>query len=336
MERPNCRDVNLVLPVAVEKGFHALLNSKDPCIVYFARRDLASEEVGAVEHLWHVKSANLILRKQQSEGFWTWPNPHAKVKSPMQDYDQLETYRRLGQLVEKYGMNRTHPAIKRAADFLFGKQTEEGDFRGIYGRQYTPNYTAGITELLIKAGYGDDPRIEKTFNWLLKIRQEDGGWAIPMRTTKQKIPGRPLHFVITSPTTLSPDIERSHLVTGVVLRAFAAHEHLRMSAEAREAAELLTPRLFKKDDYVDREAPEFWARVTFPFWFTDIVSVLDSLSFMGSEPMRDEHVEHALGWLLKRQSKTSLFNLKLLKTGDHLLKYWVTLAICRVLRRYQC
>jgi hypothetical protein len=36
--------------------------------------------------------------------------------------------------------------------------------------QYTPNYSAAIMELLIKAGYSTDVRTEKGFQWLLSIR----------------------------------------------------------------------------------------------------------------------------------------------------------------------
>jgi hypothetical protein len=271
------------------------------------------------------------------EGSWRYPDPRAKQRSPLQDYDQLETYRRLGQLVEKHGMNRAHPAIELCAEFLFGKQTEEGDFRGIYGRQYTPNYTAGILELLIKAGYADDARTERVFRWLLSTRQEDGGWAIPLRTAGWNYQRGGTHSAIGSRATISPDPSRasSHLVTGVVLRAFAAHPEYRMRTEARNTAEFLTSRFFRRDAYVDRGAPEYWERVAFPFWFTDIVSALDSISLIGRTPIRNEETTRALSWLLKRQSANGLFDLKLLKTGDPMLKYWVALAVCRILKRYQ-
>ena len=48
--------------------------------------------------------------------------------------------------------------------------------------QYSTTYSPAIMELLIKAGYDNDPRILKGFDWLLSIRQDDGGWALPFRT----------------------------------------------------------------------------------------------------------------------------------------------------------
>ena len=56
--------------------------------------------------------------------------------------------------------------------------------------------------------------------WLLSMRQDDGGWAIPTRT-----PGLSLNVMLTARETFEPDRSRpsSHLVTGFVLRALAAH-----------------------------------------------------------------------------------------------------------------
>jgi len=257
--------------------------------------------------------------------------------SPLQDYDQLETYRRLGQLVEEYGFSRVHNAIEKAAEFLFERQTEAGDFRGIYGRQYTPNYTGGILELLVKTGYGQDPRVEKAFRWLLNVRQKDGGWAIPFRTSKAQFTSRATHHAIRAEEPLEPDLTRpsSAMVTGIVLRAFAAHERHRRSLAAHRAADLLHPRFFKRDTYIDRGTPEYWERVTFPFWFTDIVSALDSLSKLEPKPVFNAKVAQALLWLRGRQTKSGLFELNLLKTGDPMLRYWESLAVCRVLLRYQ-
>jgi hypothetical protein len=52
--------------------------------------------------------------------------------------------------VEFYGLNKKHAAIKKAAEYLFLFQTNEGEFRGMYGNQYSPNYSASITEFLIR------------------------------------------------------------------------------------------------------------------------------------------------------------------------------------------
>jgi len=305
-----------------------LINSGNEAVIYFTRRDLLGEGVPSVETLWRLPQAEKMLRRQRDDGSWKYPGGNKDVRS-QENYDQLETYRMLGEMVEKYCFNDASPAIRAAAEFIFGFQTEEGDFRGIYGNQYTPNYSAGIMELLIKSGYGDDPRIERGFEWLLSIRQEDGGWAIPIRTLGMK-----LDTIAVGSDLVEPDRSKpfSHLVTGVVLRAFAAHPRYRRTKEARVAGELLASSLFKRDGYPDRATPEYWTRVAFPFWFTDIISALDSLSYLGLTG-EDPRISDALDKLGERQREDGLFELKLLKIKDKDLKFWICLAICRLLNR---
>lgn len=311
-----------------------LMQSGYEPVVYFTRRDLLELPVPAIAVLWSSREPSAILKLQQRDGRWRYPaGGDARIRS-RKGYDQLETYRRLGQLVEKFGFNRSHPAISKAASFLFGQQTDEGDFRGIYGRQYSPNYTAGIMELLIKAGYSEDSRIAAGFEWLFSIRQRDGGWAIPFRTVSGRASWATIVSAMRAPT-MKPDLAKpsSHLVTGVVLRAFAAHARLRRSEEARVGGELLASRIFKEDTYVDRKATSFWKSVSFPFWFTDVVSALDSLSWLGMT-RRDRRIARALEWLKSRQSTNGRFRVKLLRTGDSRLDYWVCLATSRVFKRF--
>lgn len=306
----------------------ALLASGSPAIEYFIRRDLLGAKVKPIETLWGLPCVERIFRKQQRDGSWKYHSGNTRMRSE-EDYTQIETYRILGELVEKYGLNRRHLQIEMAAEFLFRCQTAEGDFRGIYGPLYSPNYSAGIMELLIKAGYSDDPRIEKGFTWLLSMRQDDGGWAIPMRTVSASY-----KTSVASGAAIKPDRARpfSHLVTGVVLRAFAAHPRYRSSKDARDAGALLASRFFRRDPYPDRSAPEYWGRVSYPFWFTDIVSALDSLSLM-SFSKANAQIARALEWLRDRQDRNGLFRLKLLRDKDKDLIYWVCLAVCRIFER---
>lgn len=307
-----------------------LLSCSNPAIEYFTRRDLLDEQVEPISELWDIKDALKILKKQQDDGSWKYPSKIRRDLRSREDYDQFETYKTLGLLVEKYGLNRDHHQIQKAADYLFSCQTPEGDFRGIYGNQYAPTYSPAIMELLIKAGYGNDKRIEKGFQWLLSMRQEDGGWIIPFRTT-----GMNLKEALMANEPDLPDRSRpfSHLVTGMVLRAFAAHPKYRKFKEAGKAAELLVSRFFIADKYPDRKGKEYWERVSYPFLFTDIISAMDSLSFLGFT--RENHdIQDGLDFLSNRQNDEGLFDLKIVRGSDKDLKYWICLAICRLFKRY--
>jgi len=304
--------------------------SKNQAIRYFSRRDLLEEEVEGTENLLQLPQVRKTLSRQLANGAWKYPGSGKAHLRDAEDYNQLETFRILSELVEEYAMDKRHPTIEKAANYLFSRQTDEGDFRGIYGTQYTPNYSAAIMELLIKAGYAADPRIENGFQWLLSIRQNDGGWAIPLRTARIK-----LNTGILKAATLEPNKARpfSHLVTGVVLRAFAAHEKYRHSEVARTAGELLASRFFEKDAYPDRQSVDFWLKFSYPFWFTDLLSSLDSLSLMGFT-VDNPQIAKAHDWFTTRQQEDGTWKLTLLRNKDKDLSLWLGLAICRVFKRF--
>jgi hypothetical protein len=310
-----------------------LASSKTPAIAFFARRDLLGSSTGPVSALWDLPEARKIVARQNPDGSWRYPGGKPHVRS-RKNYDQLETFRQVGILVEKFGFSREHPALARAAEFLFSFQADGGDFRGIYGNQYATTYVGAIGELLVKAGYADDPRIAKVFRWLLATRQSDGGWAIPLRTVG--VPFAEFVDLMRHPSPIAPDRSKpsSHLVTGMVLRAFAAHPVHRGSAEARQAGELLAWRLYRRDAYRDRGDVSYWERVSFPFWFTDIVSAFDSLSRLGFGP-DVATIRAALDRLRKIQRSDGTFGLKLMKGKSKDLPWWICLAICRSLVRWQ-
>jgi Squalene-hopene cyclase C-terminal domain len=286
-----------------------------------------------VSDLWELREPLRIVRRQSSDGSWRYPGGQRSLR-PQENYDQIETFRQLAILVEQYGFTREHPTIARAAEFVLSFQTREGDIRGIYGNQYATTYVGAIMELLVKAGYADDRRLASTFNWLLATRQRDGGWAIPMRTLGHQY--RDFLDIVRHPEPLAPDRSKpfSHLVTGMVLRAFVAHPRWHDAAQIRLAGELLASRLFKRDPYGDRGDASYWERVSFPFWFTDIVSALDTLSRLGLSP-RSARIPGALTRLNELQRDDGTFALKLLRAKHEDLPWWICLAVYRSLRRWE-
>ncbi len=291
--------------------------------------DLLNENLGSAKHLWELKQAKRLFSKQQEDGSWRYPNPKLDIRS-IKGYNQVETFRNLAILVEKYLFDREHPAIEHAAEFLFGCQTEEGDFRGVYWNQYTPNYSAAFMELLIKAGYHKDSRIRLGLDWLLSIRQDDGAWAIPFRSFNLSIKECMVHPEPVPPVKNKP---YSHMVTGIVLRAFAAHPKYKEQSDVKRAAELLASRIFKADSYSDRKAPEYWTRFSFPFWFTDLLSALDTLSKLGIS-IEHPQIREGVDWFIEKQKPHGLWNLKLVRGGgDKSQNLWVNLVVCRTLKR---
>jgi hypothetical protein len=308
---------------------HPLLNSGNLAIEYFVHRDILEEAVPEVSVIWNMDLPKKLIRKQTDAGFWKYPSQPRKEIRRKENYNQLETFRNLAILIEKFGFNNSHLVVKKAAEYLYKCQTEEGDFRGIYGNQYATTYTPAIMELLIKAGYGRDPHIEQGFKWLLSQRQDDGGWAIPLRTKKISYKDA---LKLDEPIQTDPTKPFSHLVTGMVLRAFAAHKKYRKSEEAKKAANLMISRLFKPDKYTDRRSIDFWTRVSYPFWFTDILTTLDSLSMMNYSIEAPE-IRNSCDILVSKQKNNGLFDLKIVRGGDKDSKYWIGLIVSLIVKR---
>jgi hypothetical protein len=99
-------------------------------------------------------------------------------------------------------------------------------------------------------------------------------------------------------------------VTGMVLRAFAAHPEYRKAEDAKKAGVLLASRFFQADKYPDRKNKEYWERVSYPFWFTDVISALDSLSLLGFTA-DNSYIWEGLNFFCNRQNPDGLFKLKL-------------------------
>lgn len=307
-----------------------LLASDYPPIIYWTRRELLKQTVAdPKEVLWDLKIPMSILRKQNSDGSWTYPTK--KVTASV-DYDQVETYRQLGFLVEMFGFDRRHDGIIKAADYIFSKQSNEGDFRGIYANQYSPNYTAAILELLVKAGYEDDKRVLSAFSWLESAQQNDGGWALALRTR-----GRSLDAIYTGDKQLTLDRDKpfSHLITGIVLRAYAAHPVYKCSDTAKSATELLASRFFSRDKYPDKNRIEDWTRFSFPFWQTDILTSLDIIGTISPDLAQNRQVLEAKKWFISHQQTNGLFTGHLLKDRYHDLQFWYSFAVCRAFNRFQ-
>jgi len=309
----------------------ALLEWQDVALEYFVKRDLLDANVESIGSLWHHPEAERLLAKQLNDGSWKYPGKN-RGPDTAQNYTLLETYRNLRVLVEMYGFAWTHSGLRSAAEYIFSCQTSEGDIRGIIGNQYMPYYHGAILELLIKAGYADDPRVLLGLDWLLDMRQEDGGWIVPAQAIPSK--KRTSEFWLGSPAP--PDLSKphSHLATGMVLRAFAVHPQYRNRSEVITAGEALKSRFFQADKYNDRKAPSYWLKFQFPFWWGNLLTSLDTLARLGFVK-EDADIQRGLDWFGANQEEDGLW-----ATGygsgkkSEANRRWVGLAICRVLKHY--
>lgn len=322
-----------------------LIESKNKSIIYFAKRDLLEVKVEPINCVWNLREVQKILKKQLDDG--SWPTKGKTDKNSGVKYPLIETWKQLRILIQQYEMNNTQPAIQKSTEFIFSCQTDDGDIRGILANQYAPYYTGAIMYLLIKAGYVADPRIEKGFQWLLNMRQDDGGWVMGSpgligikNLTRAELNDLTSNIYGTTAQFFDRSKPFSAAGTGMVLRAFSVHPNYRKSEETLIAARLLKSKFFKQDNWTSYQHPDNWIRFQYPFWWTNLVSALDSLSLVGF-PKDDEDVEPALKWFIDHQEPDGLWKVsysKIHKSPDNQRTFqsrlWITLAICRIFKRF--
>jgi len=120
----------------------------------------------------------------------------------------------------------------------------------------------------------------------------------------------------------------------MILRAFAIHPTFRQRPEIHRAGVLLKSRFFKPDKYYDRKGPEYWLKFQYPFFWTSLLTALDTLYYLGFTQV-DSDVDKGLTWLIENQHSDGLWPTEYNKGANAVHSIpWVTLAVCRVLREY--
>ncbi len=319
----------------LEGATEALLAANCEAVVYFTGRDLLGEAVDPLQVVWELKEPVSTLRKQSADGSWAGPVKKTPVY-PENHARLVATFKAFRTLVERYQFTRESAPLARAAGYLFAFQTAEGDLRGFIGNQYATYYTGYILALLIQAGYADDPRVEKGLRWLLEMRQDDGGWAIPILT--HHFDGKTMYRLTSSyAEPVRPDRSQpfSHNWTDMVLRAFAVHPVYRQSEEARLAGKLLKSRFFQPDVYSSYQAAGYWTR--FVFWWPNLLTAMESLALLKFSA-DDSDINRGLQWFFENQRKDGLWECsyggKKVAPGkeDSLERAWISLRICRMLK----
>jgi hypothetical protein len=164
---------------------------------------------------------------------------------------------------------------------------------------------------------------------LLAVRQDDGGWIVPAQAVPsgRRTPG----FWSGEPILPARSRPHAHLATGMVLRAFAAHPVYLQRPEVLTAGNCLKGRFLQADKYNDRKAPSYWLKFQFPFWWTSLLTALDTLAKLGFNA-RDADIARGVDWFVSHQEKDGLW-----PTGygsgkkAEANRRWVGLAVCRML-----
>jgi hypothetical protein len=80
-------------------------------------------------------------------------------------------------MLVELGFKKSHSIVKDIAELILMNQQEDGRFRIWDTGAIYPCHTIGCLRVLCYLGYSKDKRLAKTFEHLLEIQQEDGGWV---------------------------------------------------------------------------------------------------------------------------------------------------------------
>ena len=160
------------------------------------------------------------------------------------------------------------------------------------------------------------------------MRQDDGGWSIPIRTRNEKLEA------LNKKETIEPNrtTKFSHLVTGIVLRPLSLV--IKYREKVKETGLLLADRVFTRDKYSDRSGVEYWTKFTYPYHWTDILSTIDTLTLLGIK----EHpkIDEIKQWFDKHKQKNGIYDVNIMAGAKYQnIKYWITIQYLRVLSRFK-
>jgi len=297
------------LSVFKHNPIEKLLSEKDEALEHRVRCDLLGEKKDKPSPLEDDSVYKDLVRRQKPDGSW---RESGRFKND-QMWTFITTVRNLYRLLDR-NSDFSDESFERGVKYLITTQTDDGDFRGGYGPDIQgPDYTGMVCELLYRGNYPEKGLIDKAMSWLIDIRRNDCGWAIPdLRSNSKKDPS-------------------SHCVTGMALRAFAAAPDDAYANEAKQAGQLLARRIFTPDKYPDRRGVEYWGKLSYPFWFTDALSALDVLSLLGFD-LSEGRMERAFNWLIKQQGENGYWSSDFRRTEKE-PDSWLTYAMLKTTKR---
>jgi hypothetical protein len=315
-----------------------LLEPSNPSIRYWALQHLkdqspSSNEVrNAQKAILQEPVIKAILAAQVPEGYWDKPNHIYAKKYTATTHSLL--------ILAEYGLQRL-PAIERSIEHLFTFQLDSGHFstaRPKTARGYASQISdmccldANILYYLAHFGYLDDPRTQKTIQFLIDHYDENqGGW---------KCRAYPIN-----PEEVIP--KSCYMGLCKVLKSFSVfpkdHQSRTLNTIIDQVVEIiLENRIYKylRNPDGSRKEKAGWKRFGFPlFYNSDALEILDTLARL---EIRDHRTEDALDLVLKTQQSDGKWLLKHSFNGKfwHDIEKkgqpskWITLRALRVLKFY--
>jgi hypothetical protein len=187
------------------------------------------------------------------------------------------------------GATRSTPEIRASAEYWMAKSPLQGGGVGGFGKGKGHHcYTANMARALIRLGYEDDPRVQRTLEWLVKTAHPNGGWTC--RYAKD-----------------GPATSRS-LDAWEGLGAFAAYPRSKWTRSMQDCVERGAEYYLERELHIQGERYEPWYRFHWPVhYYYDLLVGLDILTALGYAD--DPRLAYALDLLRSKQRADGRWNL---------------------------
>jgi hypothetical protein len=195
----------------IRRSVDWLCDNGSPPVRYLTHRYILGASPGSMrlKDLWHgvEKCGDVIeiFSKQNDDGSWysggSWSTkPSYLQKEGYTPYSpKYATTIWVLILLGDMGFDMSDPRIRKACEFTMGFQHPDGTF-GSFAKSYfkrkrasheppnIPCHFAGYLTGLAKVGMGTDPRLDKSFDLLLRWQRDDGGWLNERHITGEASP----------------------------------------------------------------------------------------------------------------------------------------------------
>src|SRR5574340_1099336 len=166
---------------AARQGLDWLLEPDQPSIRYLTltqllgKKDTASDVREAKARIPTTGWVAEILSRRDPAGWWVRPRGWLEPRFLGTNWNMLA--------LSDLGASRETPEVRASSEFWMASAPLRGGGVGGFGKGKGHHcYTANMARALIRLGYGDDPRVRKTLEWLVRTAHPKGGWTCRFST----------------------------------------------------------------------------------------------------------------------------------------------------------
>lgn len=319
-----------------------LLEAENPSVRYFTLTELLdrpendSEVAEAKAGIMGSAPIAKILSKQEPGGYWGKPDDFymrgAKYKGTI--WNLL--------ILAQLGADGSDERVKRACEFVLNSSYERGsggfavkkslETEGGDRTWVIPCLTGNMAWSLVRFGYYDNGRVQRSIGWLSQyMRFDDGETEAPVRWPYLK------HDNCWGSHTCFMGLVKSLKVLAEIPKIHSKGIDYTIDASVEF---LLDHHIYRRSHNLSKIAMPQWLEFSFPYMYnTDLLEILGIMAKLG---VKDERLQDAIDVVVSKQDAHGRWNMDFTFNGRMLASIekkgepskWVTLNALKVMKAY--